>query len=305
MIDPMMVIDALKTTPLPYPPQPTTTSVAPIPTVVPDVPRFEKITQTGTKTLWVVFVLMFLSTLLLAFQTWRLPTQKRLFHILTTFITAIATLSYFAQATGAGTTFAHHLVKSHHKHDIPDTLQHVFRQVFWARYVDWALTTPLILLDLALLAGIDGFNILVTLFADLVMVFTGWFFALAQTKGQRWGWYAMACVAFLVVVHQLAIPGRRAVANKDKHVAGIFAFLASYTLVVWALYPIVWAIGDGARKWSVDGEIIALAVVDILAKPIFGFWLLIAYSKYIPSLDSFWTRGLSSEGTVRLDDDAA
>jgi len=58
-------------------------------------------------------------------------------------------------------------------------------------------------------------------------------------------------------------------------------------------------------KWTVDGEIIALAVVDILAKPVFAFWLLVSYSKYIPSIEGFWARGLSSEGTVRLDDDGA
>jgi len=72
------------------------------------------------------------------------------------------------------------------------------------------------------------------------MVFTGWFFALAQTKQQRWGWYAMSCVALLVIVYQLLMPGRRAVAAKDRHVAGVFAFLGSYAVIVWALYPIVW-----------------------------------------------------------------
>jgi hypothetical protein len=65
------------------------------------------------------------------------------------------------------------------------------------------------------------------------------------------------------------------------------------------------AIGDGARKDTVDREIIVLAVVDILAKPIFGFWLLFAYSKYVPSIEGCWSHGLSSEGTLRLGDDTA
>jgi hypothetical protein len=37
---------------LPFPP-PRTTSVAPISKIIPDVPPFEKIGGTGTKTLWV------------------------------------------------------------------------------------------------------------------------------------------------------------------------------------------------------------------------------------------------------------
>jgi hypothetical protein len=56
---------------------------------------------------------------------------------------------------------------------------------------------------------------------------------------------------------------------------------------------------------TVDGEIIALAIVDLLAKPVFGFWLLFAYTKYIPSIEGFWTHGLSSEGALHLDDDNA
>jgi len=106
----------------------------------------------------------------------------------------------------------------------------------WARYVDWALTSPLIVLNLTFLAGLDGSNILIALFADWAMVFTGWFFAYARKEVQRWGWYAMSCVAFLVVVHQLGLPGRRAVLNKERRIANIFAWIAGYEMILWALY---------------------------------------------------------------------
>jgi bacteriorhodopsin len=36
----------------------------------------------------------------------------------------------------------------------------------------------------------------------------------------------------------------------------------------------VWGVTDGARIADVDAEIIAYAVLDVLAKPVFGFWLL-------------------------------
>lgn len=55
MINPQLVADAFKTTtrlPFPTPPTPTS-SVAPIPTVVPDAPHFEKIGEAGARTLWV------------------------------------------------------------------------------------------------------------------------------------------------------------------------------------------------------------------------------------------------------------
>ena len=46
----------------------------------------------------------------------------------------------------------------------------------------------------------------------------------------------------------------------------------------------VWGVADGSRIASVDAEIIAYAVLDILAKPVFGFWLLFTHdslSKYV------------------------
>ena len=67
----------------------------------------------------------------------------------------------------------------------------------------------------------------------------------------------------------------------------------------------VWAISEGAHLISVDGEVIAYAVLDILAKPIFGFWLLYAHGATDDNVEvnGFWAYGLAREGTVRLDDD--
>lgn len=280
-------------------------SVSPLPTVLPPhVPRYEKAGETGVKTLWVVFVLMLLSTLVLIFMAWRTPVQKRLFHVITALITTFATLSYFAMATGGGTAFAHIIIKESHNH-VPETTEHILRQVFWARYIDWSLTTPLLLLDLSFLAGLSGADILVAIVADVIMVLTGLFAAFSTREAVRWGWYAMACVAYLIIVYALVVSGRRTVTSKGSATAKLFAAIGGYTLILWTLYPIVWGISDGARKWSVDVEIIAYAVLDILAKPVFGFWLLFAHAKNVASIEGFWAHGLTGEGAVRLDDDEA
>lgn len=204
-------------------------------------------------------------------------------------------------ATGDGNSFAHTRVHHKHKHT-PNVHEDIYRQVFWARYADWAVTTPLLLLDLAFLAGLNGANILVAVIADVLMIALGLFAAYGHSDGQKWGYYAMSCVAFLVIIYQLAIPGRRAVAAKDSKTAKLFASIAGFTLIIWTLYPIVWAIGDGARLWSVDAEIVAYAVLDILAKPVFGTWLIIAHGKGAGAIEGFWSHGLSSEGALRLDD---
>jgi len=178
------------------------------------------------------------------------------------------------------------------------------RQIFWARYVDWSITTPLLLLDLAFLAGLSGADIIVAIVADLVMVLLGLFSAFGKEGGQKWGYYAMACIAYLVIVWQLAIGGRRSVQSKNASTAKFFAAIGGFTLILWTLYLIVWGLGDGSRILSVDTEIIAYAVLDVLAKPVFGFWLLITHARNdATSIEGFWSHGLNNEGGLRLDDD--
>lgn len=55
-----------------------------------------------------------------------------------------------------------------------------------------------------------------------------------------------------------------------------------------------------------DAEIIAYAVLDILAKPVFGFWLLMAY-RQMPETNvdvgGYWSQGLGTEGAIRIGDE--
>ena len=139
-------------------------------------------------------------------------------------------------AVKAGTTTNVITIKHSQKH-FPDTFSYIHREVYWARYVDWSVTTPLLLLDLAFLAGLSGANILVAVVADIIMILTGLFAALTVPESPKWGWYAMACVAYLIVVYQLAINGRGVVQGKDKKTATFFISIASFTLVLWTVYP--------------------------------------------------------------------
>ncbi|KAI1126768.1 hypothetical protein F5Y10DRAFT_206442 [Nemania abortiva] len=280
----------------------TKTAHLPFPTVTPDIPKVhhQYSTETGHKTLWVVCVVMGVSSLVFYLMAMRVPVQKRLLHTITAFITTIAFLSYYAMATGTGINIHTTVIKETKLHVITELVK---RQVFWARYVDWALTTPLLLLDLSLLAGINGASIVVLMFSDVVMILSGLFAAFSRDEAQGWGWYAFACLAYLNIVYQLGYKGRHAVSTKDNKTKVFFGAISLFTLILWTLYPIVWGVADGARVVNVDGEIIAYAVLDILAKPVFGFWLLLthdAMSRTSPSIGGFWAHGLSSEGTLRV-----
>ena len=138
-------------------------------------------------------------------------------------------------ATGDGISYNKITKVESHKH-VPDTEQVIYRQVYWARYVDWSVTTPLLLLDLALFAGLNGASILVAVVADVIMILTGLFAAFGDEQ-QKWGWYAIACIAYLVVVYQLAFNGRQAASGKDNKTKAFFGAIAGFTLILWTIYP--------------------------------------------------------------------
>ena len=73
--------------------------------------------------------------------------------------------------------------------------------------------------------------------ADVIMILTGLFAAFNTEDGSKWGWYAWACLAYLVVVYQLAFNGRTAVASKDGKTKAFYGAIAGFTLILWTVYP--------------------------------------------------------------------
>ena len=162
--------------------------------------------------------------------------SRRLYHVVTTLVTVIAALSYFALATGAGRRFSCSRATDRHD-EVPDTHHVVCREIYWARYVEWALTTPLLLVDLALLAGIDGAHTFLAVAADVVLVLSGLFAAYARGHAAKWGWFSIAALSYLVVIWHIGLHGFRQVKVKGTKVKRLFTSLAVYTLVLWTLYP--------------------------------------------------------------------
>jgi len=278
----------------------------PVPTVIPTPPEFQVASADGHRTLWVMFGIMVASSGVFALSSWNVPISRRVYYVITTLMTIIAALSYFAQASGHATSFSCVTVRDHHEH-VPDTFHESCRQIYWSRYVDWALTTPLLILDLSLLAGIDGGHTLMAIVANVIMVLSGLFSSFGATgTAQKWGWYTIACVSYLFVVWHVALHGTRMVSAKGAGVRKLFSSLGLFTFILWTAYPIVWGFADGARKTTVDTEIMTYAVLDALAKPVFGVWLLISHRAVAETnvdLDGYWSHGLAADGRIRVGDD--
>ena len=200
-------------------------------------PEFEHLHHVGHITLWVAFAVFALSTATFSLLSWNIPISKRLYHVLSTLVVLTATVSYFAMASGDGVSYRCERVTDHHD-NVPDTSHTVCRQIYWARYVDWTITTPLLLAQLCVLAGVDGAHTLMATAASLVMTLSAAFAAFGNKHtAQKWGWFTISVLAYLFVIWHVAVNGGRTARVKGDKVAKVFGGLAAYEFVLWTIYP--------------------------------------------------------------------
>ncbi|MFB6304781.1 MAG: bacteriorhodopsin [Haloferacaceae archaeon] len=192
------------------------------------------------------------------------PRQQK-YYIVTTFVPAIAAVAYFSMATGFGVITV----------DVAGSMGET--KIYWARYADWLLTTPLLLLDLCLLAGADRNTTYTLIGLDVFMIGTGLVGALA-TEGQvlRITWWAISTGALLVLLYYLLGALSERAERREDDVAALFSQLRSLTLVLWLIYPVVWLFGTegGLNVIPLGVETAAFAALDLTAKVGFGVLLL-------------------------------
>ena len=144
----------------------------------------------------------------------------------------------------------------------------------WGRYLTWALSTPMILLALGLLADVDLGSIFTVIAADIGMCITGLAAALITSSyGLRWAFYFVSCAFFVAVLYALVAQWPDAAAEAGT--SEIFSTLRALTIVLWLGYPIIWAIApEGLALIPVGVSSWGYSALDIFAKYIFAFLLI-------------------------------
>jgi len=278
----------------------------PMPTVTnTPIPHLEASGELGDRTLWATFVIMLVSSLAAYGMAWRVPASKRVFHLLTALMTTASAITYYSNAVHSGIALNPAPHGNPHHRPLPDPLP-LFREVYWARYANWAVTAPLVYANLGLLAGLNGADLLVTSSAGLASTLS-WLFASMRTShdAARWGFFAIGCVAHAGALWQLAVPGAKAVRGQDVRTKAVYGTVAGVAGLALTVYPIVWGVAEGAQKLGVDHEILAYAILDVVTRPGLGLWLLVANDALAESalnVEGFWAWGVSREGTIRIGD---
>ncbi|CAO1629133.1 unnamed protein product [Sympodiomycopsis kandeliae] len=226
----------------------------------------DKITNAGKTYLWIVFGIMTFGFVVFTAVSQKVAYRYRTLYVTTLLINGIAAISYFAMATGIGEAY------------IPEGpgATSPTRQIFVARYIDWLFTTPLLLLDLTLLAGLPAGEIIVVVIADIIMIVTGLIGGLHPSLHFRWGFFTFSCAALLYVFYALVGSARSYAFVRSPKVGSLYNQLSVVLVIVWTLYPVVFVFAEGTGKISSDTEVLYFCILDTLAKPVWGAWLLFA-----------------------------
>ena len=171
----------------------------------------------------------------------------------------------------------------------------------WGRYLTWALSTPMILLALGLLAGSNLTKLFTIIVMDIGMCVTGLAAALTTSSyGLRWFWYLISCAFFAAVLYILLVewPKDAEVANTDD----IFNVLRNLTVALWFGYPIFWALGsEGFAVLSVATTSWGYSLLDIGAKYVFAFLLLRWVAAHQGIISKTATTGIGTGGRTTVD----
>ncbi|WP_200910484.1 bacteriorhodopsin [Sphingomonas sp. Leaf34] len=151
---------------------------------------------------------------------------------------------------------------------------------YLARYVDWSVTTPILLSGLVLLAfhedaktGEVGGYLTSVIVLDILMIVTGLISSLAAQSAAKWIWYGWSCVAFLGVLYLLWGPLRSQALSRGAALGTAYAKTLMFLTVIWFLYPIVFLIGPEGLKLITDpASVWAFLIMDVVAKVVYAFY---------------------------------
>ncbi|KAK4495093.1 hypothetical protein PRZ48_013420 [Zasmidium cellare] len=235
------------------------------------------ITTHGSDFYWAVCAVMTVATAVFIGLAGTKKRSDRIFHYITSGVTMVAAIAYFSMASNLGwTSIDVEFIRS------DPVVSGLDREIFYVRYIDWFITTPLLLLDLMLTAAMPWPTTLWIILIDWVMVITGLVGALVSSS-YKWGYFTFGCVALFWIVYVLVWEARIHANGISTDAGRAFLFCGSLTAFLWILYPIAWGLCEGGNVIAPDSEAVFYGILDMLAKPGFGALLLWGHRNISPA----------------------
>lgn len=169
------------------------------------------------------------------------------------------------------------------------------REVYLTRYLDWLVTTPLLLATLAWTAMWSvrkhASLIITVMGADVIMILSGLFADLTTDEGIKWLWYAIGCVCLAIIFTVAWGPLRRIAASQGDEVGRTYTKVATFLSVLWVGYPLVWALGpSGLGVLDSATDVALFVVLPIFSKVGFSLYDLSSLRKLARTVPAYHTQ---------------
>lgn len=190
-------------------------------------------------------VLCFVSLFMMSFAQKGNPITKN-FNKIALLVTAIAGTVYFLMALGYGSA--------------EDTAG----RVYWIRYVDWMFTTPLMLIELGILAGARPVQTVTLIVLDEMMLAFG--IASSFSSAGKWPFFMTGLLCFSAVAFKLFTSLQQQAMSVGGDSKVLYNFVANRTAEIWCMYPVMFALCECTKTFPEEIEVAGYAIADVFAK---------------------------------------
>lgn len=217
--------------------------------------------------LWITTLIMTGGGLLILMTGKRRTKSEELHTVLHGIVPLIAACSYFAMANGQGAAIL--------GADAAAAGTGAGRIFYFARYIDWTFTTPLLLITLSMTAMHSGEKrtgaIAGVVLADVMMILTAFFFGASEVAWIKWTWFIISCAAFLGVYYVVWFSNMQANASERDDIRSTYRRNAGILSVLWLIYPVILAVSpDGLGILGDAASVLSIAILDVVSKVVYG-----------------------------------
>ncbi|KAJ3497445.1 hypothetical protein NLG97_g1910 [Lecanicillium saksenae] len=233
-------------------------------------------------------------------------TSRRLVFILSTIMAAASALSYLSIFSRYDMGYNCEILNP--RVPLSDGLKLDCRQTFGTQYLDLFITSTIVIIQLSLVAGLNGATTFIGVVSNIFMFASG---AVAADRYRssldlRITWTVITSIFFALVFSQIGLNSIKAAKSRGTGYQKPFTGLVTYALIFLGVQFNIFMIGHVWGAISTNTEMLSFLVADLLFKPVFGFWLLRSYQQ-IPEfqfeVSGYWSHGITSDRHTLLSQD--
>jgi len=225
-------------------------------------------TVNGSNWSWTVTAVYAITFVIIYALTFKARAGEKFFHYLFSVANLVGAITYFALASDLGFSVIHQT----------NNLQYGFtRQIFFARYINWVVEFPVVILALGVLSGVSW----TTIFYNIALSWTwiiSYLVGAYTATNYKWGFFAFGTIAWIALAISTLSTGLSSARRVD--IRRDYIMLAGWVNLLWLLYPIAWGLSDGGNKIGVTPSFIFFGVLDILLIPVLTYAAIVLSRKW-------------------------